>query len=103
MQIDANPFTAIVLIGIVVYATRVMGPAMMLGVQVSAKIKRFLDGLALSVIVAIVASALATSTTREMVAVTVAAAVMFASRSAISAMTAGAMVAAAWSLMKLSH
>lgn len=101
MWTESSPLIAIAIVTVVVYATRVMGPAIMLGVPVSPKTKRFLDGLSISVIVAIVASTLATSTSREMTAVGVAAAVMFASRSAVGAMSAGALVAAVWSFTEV--
>ena len=72
---------------------------MMLLVPVSPKIRRFLDGMSLSVIAAIVASALAVGTMREAVATAIAGLVMLGSKSAIGAMSAGIVLAAIWTLI----
>ena len=96
MMIEMTSLTAVVVAAIVVYAARIMGPTLMLAVPLTPKIVRFLDMLSLSVIVAIIASALAKSTMREAAAVVVAAVVMIAARNAILAMAGGIAIAALW-------
>jgi uncharacterized membrane protein len=86
----------ILLAAALVFATRALGPMLMSGVALSPKLVRFLDALGVSVIAAIVATALVHSGLREFAAAGAAAAVMLAARSALWAMAAGVLVAAGW-------
>ena len=69
---------------------------MMTRVGVTARVERFLDGLSVSVVAALVASIVAQGGAREAAAVVIAVVVMFASKSAVWAMIAGMAVAAGW-------
>lgn len=77
------------------FATRVAGAVLMSRVTPTARTERFLDGLSVSVIAALVASQLMTADVRNAAAVTVAVVVMLVSRSVVWAMLAGMMSAAA--------
>lgn len=81
----------------IVFATRALGPVLMTKVSFSPRVTRFLDGLAISVIVAMVATALAKAGLREAAAVALAAGVMLTTRNVFWAMTAGIALAAGWS------
>ncbi|RVU34828.1 AzlD domain-containing protein [Hwanghaeella grinnelliae] len=81
----------------IVFATRALGPVLMAKAAFSPRVTRFLDGLAISVIVAMVATALAKAGPREAVAVALAATVMLTTRSVFWAMIAGVALAAGWS------
>ena len=85
------------LVAAIVYATRALGPVLMTRISLSPRMTRFLDGLAISVIVAMVATALAKAGLREAAAVALAATVMLTARSVFWAMVAGISLAAAWS------
>ena len=63
----------------------------------SPKVEHFLDNLSVSVIAALVASLVARGGFREAVAVALASLVMLRWKSAVWAITAGMVVAAAWS------
>ncbi|WP_425406185.1 AzlD family protein [Hwanghaeella sp.] len=80
----------------IVYATRALGPVAMTFVPLSPRVTRFLDGLAISVIVAIVATMLAKAGLREVVAAAAAVAVMVTVRNVFWALSAGVLLAAGW-------
>ncbi len=85
------------LVAAIVFATRALGPVLMTRISLSPRMTRFLDGLAISVIVAMVATALAKAGLREAAAVALAVTVMLTARSVFWAMVAGIALAAAWS------
>lgn len=85
------------LVAVIVYATRALGPVLMTRVTFSPQMTRFLDGLAISVIVALVATALAKAGLREGAAVALAATMMLTTRNVFWAMVAGIALAAGWS------
>ena len=89
-------WTIVPVIAVIVYGTRALGPVAMRLVPLSPRITRFLDGLAMSVIVAIVATMLAKAGLRELVAAGVAVLVMVTARSIFWAMCAGVLLAAGW-------
>lgn len=84
------------LIAGIVYATRAFGPVLMTRVPLSPRVTRFLDGLAISVIVAIVATMLAKAGLREAAAAACAVLVMATTRSIFWAMATGVALAAGW-------
>jgi uncharacterized membrane protein len=88
---------AILVIATITFASRLTGPILMRKVRNSPKVDRFLDALSVSVIAALVASALAQNGLRELAAVAFASFVMLRSNNAIWAMLTGIVVAAAWS------
>jgi len=94
---DLSAALAIALMIAVTFGSRLAGPLIMSRVGLSPRIERFLDGLSVSVIAALVASIVAQGGLREAAAVAVAAIVMLGARSAIWAMLAGVACAAAWS------
>lgn len=79
--------------------TRIAGAVLMSRVTSTAKTERFLEGLAVSVIAALVASQLMAADTRNAAAVAVAIVVTLSTRSAIFAIVAGMMTAAALPLI----
>lgn len=93
---DLTVWTAIVLIASVTLASRLAGSFLMSHVGASARIERFLDGLSVAVIAALVASILAQNGLREAAAVALAVLVMLRSANATWAMIAGMAVAALW-------
>ena len=93
---DLTVWTAIALIAGVTLTSRLAGPFLMNHVNASAKIERFLDGLSVAVIAALVASILAQNGFREAAAVALAVLVMLRSANATWAMIAGMAVAALW-------
>lgn len=99
MPTDASIATIIVVVALITFASRIVGPFMMIRIGASPRVTRFLDGLSVSVVAALVASMLAQGTLRDGAAVAVAAVVMLATRSATSAMLAGILCAAAWSFI----
>jgi len=86
---------AVAIMATATFASRIAGPILMSRVTWSAKTERFLQGLAVSVISALVASQLMTSDERNIVAVVVAVLVMLFSQSVVRAMFAGMIAAAA--------
>ncbi|MGB0696099.1 MAG: AzlD domain-containing protein [Rhodospirillaceae bacterium] len=80
----------------ITFASRIAGPLIMLWVPLSPRLERFLDGLSVSVLAALVASLLAQNDLRTATAVAVASGIMLAAKSAIWAMLAGMACAAAW-------
>ena len=93
---DLTVWTAIVLIASVTLASRLARSFLMNHVNASARIERFLDGLSVAVIAALVASILAQNGLREAAAVALAVLVMLRSANATWAMIAGMAVAALW-------
>ena len=93
---ELTVWTAIVLIASVTLASRLVGSFLMSHVNASARIERFLDGLSVAVIAALVASILAQNGFREAAAVALAVLVMLRSANATWAMIAGVAVAALW-------
>ena len=93
---DLIVWTAIVLIASVTLASCLAGSFLMSHVNASARIERFLDGLSVAVIAALVASILAQNGLREATAVALAVLVMLRSANATWAMIAGMAVAALW-------
>ncbi|WP_282607747.1 AzlD family protein [Pelagibius sp. Alg239-R121] len=96
MSAEANAYLTIFLMAAVTYGTRIAGAELMTLIRITPRIEAFLKSMAVSVMVAIVASAVAQSGFRENTATLVAAAVMAVTRSSIAAVTAGMVVAAAW-------
>lgn len=96
MSAEAAAYLTIFLMAAVTYGTRIAGAELMALIRITPRIKAFLKSMAISVMVAIVASAVAQSGFRENTATLVAAAVMAATRSSIAAVTSGMLVAAVW-------
>ena len=93
-----NDWSFILVLAIMVvatFATRIAGAVLMLHVKPTAKTERFLDGLSVSVISALVASQLMTADGRNTAAVVVTVLVMFFTRSVVWAMFTGMISAAA--------
>lgn len=86
----------IILVAVLVYSTRALGPVLMAGVEPTPRLRRFLDTLAVSVIAAIAATALIQAGLREITAASATVLVMTLSRSAVWAMVAGTAIAALW-------
>jgi len=86
----------IALVACVTLTSRLIGPFIMRVVPITGRVERFLDGVAVSVIAALVASSLAGQGEREMAAVGLAALVMIATRSPVAAMVAGIALGAGW-------
>lgn len=93
---DLHVWAAILLIAIVTLASRLAGPLLMARIATSPRVERFLEGLSISVIAALVGSIVAQSGARQATAVAIAAVVMLLSRSAVWAMIAGMALAAGW-------
>ncbi len=85
---------AIALMAMAAFATRIAGPLLMAQVRTTPRSERFLEGLAASVVAALVASLLVQGDLRDVVSVAVAALVMLATRSVIWSMLAGMACAA---------
>ena len=96
MPSELSAWLAISLVAGVTFASRVLGSVVMSRVAASPFVARFLDGLSVSVIAALVASMLAQGGYREAAAVAVAALVMLGLKSAAWGMIAGMAVAAGW-------
>ena len=99
MPSDFSAALAIVLIAVLTYGSRIAGSLVMSRIAASPKVERFLDGMSVSVIAAIVATILAQNGPREAAAVALAALVMLGTRSALWALLAGVACAAAWSFV----
>lgn len=93
---DLETWTVIALVAAVTFASRLGGAFLMTRVNRSVTVERFLDGLSVSVLAALVASALAQNGVREAMAVALAAVIMLRGRSAVWALTGGIAAAAAW-------
>jgi uncharacterized membrane protein len=100
MPIEASAWTAIGLIAAVTAATRLAGPLMMRFVTITPAIERFLEAMSVSVIAAIVVSAVARDCLRGAAVALVAAIVMLVFRNTSLAMIAGIATAAGWSLVR---
>lgn len=96
MPSDASITMAIAVMTAVVFGTRVAGAIFMSWIAPSAKIERFLDGLAVSVIAALVASLLTAGDVKLTVSVVLAIVVMALSRSVVWAMLTGMLSAAVY-------
>jgi branched-subunit amino acid transport protein len=96
---DLTAWTAILLVAALTFASRLIGALLMSRVDASPSLERFLDGLSVSVIAALVASILAQGGLREASAVGIAALIMFKSKSAVWAMIVGMTVASMWLLL----
>lgn len=90
---------AMAIMAAAVLATRLAGAALMTRFTPSARVDRFLEGLSVSVIAALVASQLTVADARHVAAVIVAVAVMLLARSVVWAMFAGMVAAAAYPLI----
>ena len=99
MPNDFSALVAIALIAALTYGSRIAGALVMSRISTSPRIERFLDGLSVSVIAAVVASMLAQDGPREAAAVALAALVMLGTSNAVVAMLAGVLCAAAWSFL----
>ncbi len=93
---DFAAWTAIALVAAVTLTSRLAGAFLMTRIHHSAAVERFLDGLSVSVLAALVGSALAQHGWREAAAVALAALVMMRAGSAVWALTAGIALAAGW-------
>ena len=87
---------SVALLALVALVTRVSGAFLMAWVNLTPKLERFLEGLAVSVIAALVASLLATGDSKTVVATFAALAVMTVSHSVTWAMLVGMLVAATY-------
>ena len=96
MDASAFGYGTIVLMALVVYATRIAGSELMSYVTMTPRIEAMLRTMAASVLVAIVVSECARGGVRESVAVLAAICAMLVSRNAYVAMTAGVVTAAAF-------
>lgn len=96
MNVEAEAWVAIAIATAVTFATRYLGPVVMMRIPSSTRLLRFLDDLSVSVIVAMVAGFLARGSLREAVAVGVGAAVMVVSRKPWLSMVCAVATAAAW-------
>lgn len=101
MGADVFVFVGIGLMALVVYGTRIAGAELMTTIRMTPRIKAFLNAMAMSVLVAIVASEVARNGLRESAAIVSAIIVMAIWRSAIGAMLAGMLLAAAWTWMAM--
>lgn len=99
MDANTSAYLTICLIALIVFTTRILGAELMNLFQLTPRMETFLRSMALSVFVAIVASAAASNGPRESIAILIAAAIMYLSKSAMAAMFAGVIFAAAWSGM----
>ena len=93
---SVETWATIALVAAVTFASRLSGAFLMTRVNRSATVERFLDGLSVSVLAALVASALAQNGLREAGAVALAALIMLRTHSAVWALTGGIAAAAAW-------
>lgn len=91
---DVSATGAILLLALVTFATRVGGVWIMSYVRITPRIEAFLQYMATSVLISIVAPAIANASPRMWLAVGAAAITMIATRSALGAMLAGTAVAA---------
>ena len=99
MLSDGSFILVIAIMAAATFATRIAGAAVMSRVTPTARTQRFLEGLSVSVIAALVASQLMTGDAGNAVAVAIAVLVMLLSRSVVWAMFAGMISAAAVPLL----
>lgn len=91
---DASFILAVGLMAVGAFATRAAGALLMKRITLTPKVERFLEGMAASVLAALVASQLVTSDIRNLAAVIVAMLTMLVTRSILWSMLTG-MIAAA--------
>ena len=96
MPDDLSATLAIVLVAAVTYGSRIAGIVIMSRIETSPMVSRFLDGLAVSVVAALVASIAVRGGLKEIAAIVLASIVMIGTRSATWAMLTGMLCAAAW-------
>ncbi|WP_298960854.1 AzlD domain-containing protein [uncultured Roseibium sp.] len=96
MMDDWSYALVVLILAAAAFATRIAGAVLMSFVTLTPKTERFLEGLSVSVIAALVASNLVTADFRTMTATLLAVAVMALSQSVIWAMFAGMTAAAAF-------
>ncbi len=89
MASNGSYFLTLAILALVTFGTRAGGAYLMSWLTPTPRIERFLEGLAASVIAAMVASILATADVKTMIATFLAIAVAGLSRSTIWAMIAG--------------
>ena len=90
---------AIIVMSVAVFATRIAGAVFMSRIRPTVKVQRFIEGLSVSVIAALVASSLASSAISSMAAVGVAIVAVSITRSVVWAMFAGMVAAALFPLI----
>lgn len=96
MSDTAFTFAVLIMAG-ATFATRIAGVVFMAQVKPSPGVERFLEGLSVSVIAALVATALISADIRSYAAVAVATLVVLTTRNMIGALIAGMLVAAMFS------
>ncbi len=96
---DLAAYGATALLAALTLAMRLGGPALMARAPMTARVRRFLDGMASAVLAALVATIVAKGGLRELAAAGVAAAAMLGLGNASVAMLAGVAVAAAWTAL----
>lgn len=99
MAIDLTSWTAILLVALVTYLSRIAGMVMMARAKPSPRLARFLDGVSVSVIAALVATMMARGGLREAASVALAVGIMLVTRSAVWALICGIAAAGIWSAM----
>lgn len=99
MPDDLTAVVAIALMAAVTLATRLGGAVVMRHIPNSARVERFLEAMASSVIAALVVTVVAQGGLREAVAVTLAGLVMLAAKNALAAMVVAMVAAAAWTAL----
>lgn len=97
MGADFAVYLTIGLMALIVQVTRIAGAEFMTAVSVTPRIRAFLKSMAMSVLVAIVASQVARGGLREGAAVLLAIAVMYFWKNMFGAIIAAVLFAAAWS------
>lgn len=96
---DLSFIAAVSVMAIAAFATRIAGPALMSRLKPTARTDRFLEGLAVSVIAALIASQLVTADIKTYTAVIAAVVVMAAAKSPVWAMLAGMVTAASYPII----
>lgn len=97
---DASAAAAILLLTAVTLGTRLAGPFLMQFVQLTPRIERFLESMAIAVIAAIVVTQISATGLRGAGAALVAALLMLKSRQAALAMFGAMIFAAAWNMLQ---
>jgi uncharacterized membrane protein len=99
MPIESSSSFAIAVIAIVTAMTRVAGPILMRYVNITPRIERFLEAMSISVIAAILVSAISEGGLRGAGAALVAATIMITFRNTALAMISGTVFAAGWTFL----
>lgn len=99
MDASLSGFFIIVLMGLVVYATRIAGSELMSLFELTPRLEAILKAMASSVLVAIVVSECARGDLRVSAAVVVAGITMLAFKNPLIAMSSGVVTAAVFSFM----